>query len=99
MTMSLPALEDFRRIVVKVASSLLIDSGAGAVAFGTFRRPGKTPWRGSRTADRLLGLDRTWPQPLEAAARRAETGREPGRRFGGLRTALAALVVTVRARR
>src|ERR1041385_877154 len=31
MTMSLPALEDFRRIVVKVGSSLLIDSDAGEV--------------------------------------------------------------------
>jgi glutamate 5-kinase len=31
MTMSCPSLENFRRIVVKVGSSLLIDSDAGEV--------------------------------------------------------------------
>src|ERR1041385_9262149 len=42
MTMSLPALEDFRRIVVKVGSSLLIDSDAGEV---------RAPWLSALSDD------------------------------------------------
>jgi hypothetical protein len=60
--------EDFRRIVVKVGSSLLIDSDAGevrGVAGGARRRHRKTARRRPRRADRLVGLDRARPQPLK----------------------------------
>ena len=56
--------------------------GQGVVARGAGRRHRQTARRRPRRADRLVGLDRARPQPPEAAARRAEAGREPGRRRG-----------------
>ena len=98
--MARPALKNFRRIVVKVGSSLLIDSGRGrsarVVAVGARRRPRETAWRGPRRADRLVGFDRARTQPAEIAARPVEAGREPGRRRRGPDRAGADLVGSAR---
>ena len=81
-----PNLKNFRRIVVKVGSSLLDRfrrrRGAGGVAGGARRRSRQAARRGPRRADRVVGLDRARPQPPETAARRAEAGGEPGRGRG-----------------
>jgi Glutamate 5-kinase len=66
--MARPNLKNFRRIVVKVGSSLLIDSDAGEVG-QRGSRPGRRPCeaarRGTRTPDRILRLDRAGAQPLK----------------------------------
>ena len=78
-----PALKNFRRIVVKVGSSLLVDSAKGEVRAawldGARRRHRQAARRGPRRAGRLVGLDRARPQQAEIAARSAEAGRKPGR--------------------
>ena len=96
LAMKRPALKNFRRIVVKVGSSLLIDSAKGevraswlAALVGRYRQ---AAWRGPRSPDRLVRLDRARPQPPETAARHAQARGEPGRRGGGADRAGADLV-------
>ena len=95
-SMKRPALKNFRRIVVKVGSSLLIDSDAGEVraawlsALAADHR--QAARRGPRRAGGLVGLDRARPQPAEIAARPAEARGEPGRRCGRADRAGADLV-------
>ena len=81
-----PALTDFRRIVVKVGSSLLVDAEAGRV---------KEDWLASLAADiaelhrrqarspgRVLGRDRARPLGAAAAAGPAAARGQPGRGRG-----------------
>ena len=56
------------------------------------RRSRQAAWRGPRTPDRVLRLDRAGAQPPEAAARRAETRGKPGRGGGRADRAGADLV-------
>lgn len=54
--------------------------GARLLARRARRRHGQAASRGPRCARGVLGLDRTRPQPPQAAARPAEAGGEPGGR-------------------
>ena len=84
MSRSSPALSDFRRIVVKVGSSLLVDRDGRAAA----RRVAGLAGRGHREAARrearppggVLRRDRARPRGAQAAERSAQARRFAGRR-------------------
>src|ERR1700704_2014744 len=89
--MKRPALKNFRRIVVKVGSSLLIDSDAGEVRASWLPALAALVATTARGSHALLVVV-SGPRPPETAARHAEAGREPGRRRRGPDRAGANLV-------
>ncbi len=83
-----PDLAQFRRIVIKVGSALLVDSARGRCAMaGSQRWPRTWPNSTSARADVIVvssGAIALGPAPCSPAGRSAEAGGQPG---GGLRRA------------
>ena len=86
MSAPVPALADFRRIVVKVGSSLLVDAEAAGWHGGLARRARRrhrVAARGqARHAGGVVGRDRARPLGAQAAGRSAQARRFAGRRRG-----------------
>ena len=82
-----PRLADFRRIVVKVGSSLLVDSAAGRRAASDWLASladdiARAARRQARRAGGVVGRDRARPRGAQAAARAAQARGLAGRRRG-----------------
>ncbi len=79
---ALPEISSFRRILIKVGSSLLVDRDQGrvkrdwlAALAGRYRR---TAWRRRRYSRRFFGLGRPGPPGSGLPGRRLEARRQPG---------------------
>ena len=83
MTKKLPAIADFRRIVVKIGSSLLVDARSrprqGSVARIARRRRREAARGRARSTDRVVRRDRARPIDPEIAKGSAQARRQPGR--------------------